>query len=47
MNADDHEPISFLMLWKPSELRSSPPGKVDGEGSQLSMLNVELTKVNS
>lgn len=47
MNADDRQLASFLTLWKPSELRSSPPGSVEAEESQSSMLNTKLTTVNS
>lgn len=43
MNADDRELASFLTLWKPSELRSSPPGSMEVKESQSSMLNTKLT----
>jgi len=47
MNTDDRKFASFLTLWKPSELRSSPPGSMEAEESQSSMLNTKLTMVNS
>ena len=47
MNTDDRKFASFLTLWKPSELRSSPPGSVEAEEPQWSMLNTKLTTVNS
>lgn len=43
MDADDRELASFLTLWKPSELRSSPPGSVEVKESQSSVLNTKLT----